>query len=262
MLNNTVDSIKKTKHKKLITMITAYDYLFAKIFDGKVDIILVGDSLNHSFNGKNDTLDITLDEMIYHAKAVCRGAKESMVVFDMPFGYYATKEEALKNAIKVYKSCNISAIKIEGGIEKADIVKALVDEKISVMGHIGLMPQAVRLDGGYKIKGKSEEEEQRLIKDAQAIESAGAFCIVCEGVKKEVATNIAKAVEIPIIGIGSGNEVDGQVLVWSDAFGFFREFKPKFVRRYCDGAEIIEKALLQYVNDVREKKFPSDEESY
>ncbi len=262
MANNTVESIKSRKNGSPIVMITAYDYLFAKIFDGKVDIILVGDSLNHSFNGKDDTLSITIEEMIYHTKAVCRGAKDSLIVFDMPFGYYSTKDEALKSAIKVFKESGASAIKIEGGKEKAEIIKSLIEEKISVMGHIGLMPQALRRDGGYKIKGKNQNEEDMLIEDAKALEDAGVFCIVCEGVKRDVATKITQSVNIPVIGIGSGNGVDGQVLVWSDAFGFFRDFKPKFVRRYLDGAQQVEEALERYIDDVKSGDFPNISESY
>lgn len=258
----TVNGIKASKNYKVLSMVTAYDSLFAKLFDGIVDIVLVGDSLNMSFNGEADTISATLDIMIYHSKAVVKGAKNSFVVCDMPFGTYTDKELALKNAIRVYQESGVDAVKIEGGENRAEIVKYLSDNSIAVMGHIGLMPQFVRSEGGYKVKGKNEEELNQLIKDAQAIERAGAFAIVLEGVKSEVAKEITQAVKIPIIGIGAGVDVDGQVLVWSDMFGFFEDFKPKFVREYLNGAELIKEALKKYVNDVESKTFPSSGESY
>lgn len=262
MGNNTVDTIKKRKNKRPITMITAYDYLFASLFDSKVDMILVGDSLSMSFGGDRDTLSITLEQMLYHTKAVCKGARESLVVFDMPFGYYESQKSALKNAMKVYKKSDAKAIKIEGGREKSKIVSALVNEKIAVMGHIGLMPQCVRADGGYKIKGKVESEEQKLLDDAKALEDSGAFALVLEGIRGEVAAKITNSISIPTIGIGSGVETDGQVLVWSDMLGFFKEFKPKFVREYLDGATLVESAILRYVDDVTNRNFPGKEETY
>jgi 3-methyl-2-oxobutanoate hydroxymethyltransferase len=243
-------------------MVTAYDYLFAKLFDGSVDIILVGDSLNMSFGGESDTLSASLEVMIYHSKAVVKGAKNSFVVCDMPFGTYTNKEIALENAIRVYQETSVDAIKIEGGENRANIVKYLTDNSIAVMGHIGLMPQFVRSEGGYKVKGKSDEETEQLLRDAKAIEEAGAFAIVLEGVKSDVATKIAKSVKVPVIGIGAGSEVDGQVLVWSDMLGFFEDFKPKFVREYLNGAELVKASIKQYVNDVENRTFPSDKESY
>ena len=257
----TVDLIKKMKNKEKIVMITAYDALFAKMFDAKVEMILVGDSLNMSFFGKEDTLSATMEQMIYHTKAVCNGAKKSLVVFDMPFGSYANKKLALKNAIKVYKKTDASAVKIEGGKDRAKIVKHLVKNSIAVVGHIGLMPQYVRSEGGYKIK-KDETDLQRLIEDAKAIQEAGAFCLVIEGVKSEFAKKITNEVSIPTIGIGAGPNTDGQVLVWSDMFGFFEDFKPKFVKRYMQGASLVKEALDRYVNEVKTKEFPSREYEY
>lgn len=257
----TIDSIKKAKNNQKLVMITAYDALFAKLFED-VDIILVGDSLNMSFAGKNDTLSASLEQMIYHTNAVAMGAKNSFIICDMPFGTYTTKEEALKNAIEVYRQTPCDAIKIEGGSNKADIIKHLCDNGIAVCGHIGLLPQAFRSEGGYKIKGKDKEDESRLIEDAKTIESAGAFCIVIEGVRADVASKVAQSVNIPLIGIGSGSGVDGQVLVWSDMFGLYSEFKPKFVRTYLDGAKIFKDALHNYINDVRSRDFPSNSESY
>ncbi len=258
----TVDTIKKRKNETPIVMITAYDALFAKIFDDYADIILVGDSLNMIFNAKEDTLSATLDMMIYHTNAVCQGAKRALVVLDMPFGTYSCKKEALKNAVKVYKKTKADAVKIEGGAEKADIIRYLTRNSIAVMGHIGLMPQHVRNEGGYKVKGKDENDVQRLIKDALAVENAGAFALVVEGVKPEAAKEITKAVKIPTIGIGAGAETDGQVLVWSDMLGFFEDFKPKFVKRYLEGAKLVREAVERYANEVKERKFPDSEHSY
>ncbi|MDC0933790.1 3-methyl-2-oxobutanoate hydroxymethyltransferase, partial [Arcobacteraceae bacterium] len=238
------------------------DALFASLFDKEVDFILVGDSLNMSFGGNSDTLGISMDNMIYHTKAVCNGAKNTFVICDMPFGTYIDIDTAFQNAMKVYQETSADAVKIEGGVSKAHIVKHLTDNSIAVVGHIGLMPQNVRSEGGYKIKGKDALNIQSLIEDAKAIEKAGAFCIVLEGVKPDAAKLITESVTVPIIGIGAGLDVDGQVLVWSDMLGFFDEFKPKFVRRYLDGANRVKQSVRQYVKDVSEKKFPSDEEIY
>ncbi len=258
----TVDTIKKMKNKTPIVMITAYDALFAKLFDKEADIILVGDSLNMTFLGKSDTLSATLDMMIYHTNAVSMGAKRALIVLDMPFGSYANKKDALKNAIKVYKNSPADAVKLEGGREKAKIIEHLTKNSIAVMGHIGLMPQSVRNEGGYKVKGKEEENIKSLIKDAKAIEEAGAFALVVEGVKPKAAKEITKAVSIPTIGIGAGAETDGQVLVWSDMLGFFEDFKPKFVKKYLNGAELVKKAIEEYAIEVRERKFPTSEYCY
>jgi 3-methyl-2-oxobutanoate hydroxymethyltransferase len=257
-----ITKIIKAKNNKKLTVITAYDALFAKLFEEIADIILVGDSLNMSFAGKPDTLSATLDQMIYHAIAVCTGAAKAFVVVDMPFGTYINKDEALKNAVKVYQETNAAAIKIEGGEDKADIIKHLTSNSIAVMGHIGLMPQYVRSEGGYKVRGKTEEDTEQLIRDAIAIEKAGAFSIVIEGVMSDAAKKITEAVSIPTIGIGAGNVTDGQVLVWSDMLGLFEEFKPKFVRHYLDGATLVKNAVLNYKSDVQNKTFPSKEEEY
>lgn len=258
----TISSIKKAKGNIPISVITAYDALFAKLFDTKVDMILVGDSLNMSFNNKPDTLSATMDIMLYHTKAVCQGATDTFIICDMPFGTYTNEKEALKNASRVYQETHAHAVKIEGGKERAHIIKALTQNSIAVVGHIGLMPQFVRSEGGYIVKGKSKEEEQKLIEDAKAIEEAGAFCIVIEGVKADVAKKITEAISIPTIGIGAGNQTDGQVLVWSDMFGFFNEFQPKFVKRYMDGASLIQDALDAYIQDVQTRKFPAQEHTY
>jgi 3-methyl-2-oxobutanoate hydroxymethyltransferase len=258
----SVSSLKSKKNKEKIVMLTAYDALFAKIFDGNVDILLVGDSLNMSFAAKPDTLSATVDQMIYHTKMVCAGAPNTFVVCDMPFGSYVDEPTALKNCIRVYQETQADAVKIEGGSERASIVRTLTQNSIAVMGHIGLMPQFVRSEGGYKVKGKDEFSIHKLIADAEEIERAGAFAIVVEGVKPEAAKAISKAINIPTIGIGAGSDVDGQVLVWSDMFGLNNEFKPKFVRTYLNGFEIFENGVKEYANDVKSGNFPSKDEEY
>lgn len=258
----TVDTIRKMKGKEPITMVTAYDALFAKLFDGSVEMILVGDSLNMSFSGKPDTLSANMELMIYHTKAVCMGAKLPLIVLDMPFGSYTSKQLAIKNSIRAYRETDAQAVKIEGGAERAEIIKTLTDSSVAVMGHIGLMPQFVRSEGGYKVRGKDAQDVEKLIADAKAIEAAGAFAIVVEGVKAEAAKAITEAVSIPTIGIGAGADTDGQVLVWSDMFGFFEDFKPKFVKRYLEGGKLIRDALGDFVDDVKSRKFPSDEFTY
>ncbi len=258
-MKNTLSRLYK---KDKLTMITAYDALFAKLFDDIADIILVGDSLNMSFFGESDTLSATIDQMIYHTKAVCNGAKKAYIVTDMPFGTYNTPQKALENAIRIYKETKADAVKLEGGEEKAKTIKLLSDNAIAVVGHIGLMPQFSRSEGGYKVKGKDEISREKLLRDAKAIEEAGAVMLVIEGVKEEVAKEITKSVSIPTIGIGAGRYTKGQVLVWSDMLGFFDEFKPKFVRRYLDGAEIVRSAVRKYKDDVISGKFPGEEEIY
>ena len=258
----TLSTIAKMKGVEPIAMVTAYDALFAKLFNDHVDMILVGDSLNMSFFGQEDTLSATMDQMIYHTQAVCNGASLPLIVLDMPFGSYVNEEMAIQNATRAYRETKAQAVKIEGGKERANIVKALTKNSIAVLGHIGLMPQFLRSDGGYKIRGKSEADIKELIEDAKALEAAGAFAIVIEGVKSEAAKAITEAVSIPTIGIGAGVYTDGQVLVWSDMFGFFEAFKPKFVKQYFDGASQIRESLKQYVQEVKNQTFPSKEYTY
>ena len=258
----TLTTISKMKGIEPITMVTAYDALFAQLFDGEVEMLLVGDSLNMSFFGKEDTLSATMDQMIYHTKAVCNGAKLPLIVLDMPFGSYTSPEIAVKNATRVYRETNAQAVKIEGGKERVSIVEALVNNSIAVLGHIGLMPQFLRSDGGYKIRGKDQDDIDSLVADARALEKAGVFAIVVEGVKSEAAKAITEAVSVPTIGIGAGNSTDGQVLVWSDMFGFFESFKPKFVKQYIDGAKQIREGLESYRNEVKGREFPSEEYTY
>jgi len=258
----TLSTIAGMKGVEPITMVTAYDALFAKLFDGEVEMILVGDSLNMSFLGKEDTLSATMDQMIYHTQAVCNGASLPLVVLDMPFGTYTSPEVALKNATRAYQETNAQAVKIEGGKERAHIVEALTQNSIAVLGHIGLMPQFLRSEGGYKVRGKDQADIDVLIEDAKALEKAGVFAIVVEGVKEEAAKAITNAVSVPTIGIGAGNSTDGQVLVWSDMFGFFETFKPKFVKQYFDGAKQIRKGIEMYRNEVKGREFPSEEYTY
>ncbi|MRI58783.1 MAG: 3-methyl-2-oxobutanoate hydroxymethyltransferase [Epsilonproteobacteria bacterium] len=258
MKQQTITSIQAKKGKEPIVMITAYDALFAKLFAPHVDIILVGDSLNMVFAGRPDTLSASMDQMIYHTQAVCAGAPHSFILFDMPYGSYVDKEKALKNAIKAYKQTCADAVKLEGGAEKASIIAHLTQNGIAVCGHIGLMPQHVRGAGGYKVV----KDKQKLLDDAKALEDAGVFALILEGVKADIAADVTASVDVPVIGIGAGKDVDGQVLVWSDMLGFFTDFQPKFVRRYLNGADLAQEALKQYAQDVRTKRFPSEDESY
>jgi 3-methyl-2-oxobutanoate hydroxymethyltransferase len=258
----TLSTIAKMKGKEPITMVTAYDALFAQLFDGEVEMILVGDSLNMSFFGKEDTLSATMDQMIYHTQAVCNGAKLACIVFDMPFGSYTTPEVALENATRVYRETCAQMVKVEGGKEKAPIVRTLSENGIAVVAHIGLMPQHVRSEGGYKVRGKDETDIKALIEDALELQAAGAAIVLVEGVKAEAAQRITEALNVPTIGIGAGNTTDGQVLVWSDMFGFFEAFTPKFVKQYCDGAKEVRQGLEQYVAEVKSRAFPDEDHSY
>ena len=258
----TITSVKNAKGNTPLVMITAYDALFASLFQESCDMILVGDSLNMSFAGCEDTLSATMEQMIYHTKAVCKGAENSFVICDMPFGTYTNKEDALRNSIRVFQETSADSVKIEGGREKAEIVEHLTSNGIAVCGHIGLLPQSVRSEGGYKVKGKTNAECLSLINDARAIEDAGAFCMVIEGVKAEVAQEVAKSVDIPVIGIGAGANVDGQVLVFSDMLGLFEEFTPKFVKKYMDGASLVREAVSGYAGEVQRRVFPTEDHTY
>ena len=258
----SVTSIRNAKGGTPLVMITAYDALFARLFEPIADIILVGDSLNMSFAGRPDTLSATMEQMLYHTKAVCNGAPGSFVICDMPFGSYTSCERALDNATEVYRQTDADAVKIEGGRDKADVIAHLTANGIAVCGHIGLLPQAVRGEGGYKVKGKDEANVLSLIEDAKAVEAAGAFCIVLEGVKADAAARIAGAVGIPIVGIGAGSSVDGQVLVFSDMLGLYEPFVPKFVKQYMNGAEAVKAAVSQYKEEVSSRTFPAQEHTY
>ena len=241
-----------------IVMITAYDALFARLFDESAVIVLVGDSLNMSFGGKDSTIDISVDEMIYHAKAVKRGLKHAYMVVDMPFASCATPELAVKNCAKVCQQTLCDAIKIEGGAELAPTIKLLKSAGIAVVAHIGLKPQHSVREGGFVVC----RDESTALSDAKALEDAGAAMLLIEGTLSHIAAKIASSTNIPVISIGAGASTDGQVLVWSDMLGFFTDFKPKFVRRYMDGAQLVKQAVANYADDVRNGKFPTKEHEY
>ena len=249
---------------KRITMMTAYDVAFARIVDqAGIDMILVGDSLGMVMLGYPTTVPVTMDDMVRHAAAVSRGAKHAVLLGDMPFGSYQTsREDALRNASRFLKEAGMDAVKLEGGHEVVDTVRALVENGIAVMGHVGLTPQRVAQFGGFKVQAKSADAAQRLIDDCVALEQAGCFSIVIESVPAPVAALATERVGIPTIGIGAGVQCDGQVLVLHDALGLFGEFKPKFAKRYVDlGAAALE-ALREYDREVREGTFPTPEHSF
>lgn len=258
----TLFEMKKRGEK--IAMLTAYDFLMAKLLDESgIDIILVGDSLGNVFQGHETTLPVTVEDMIYHAKAVCRGIKRAMVVVDMPFlSYQVSPEEAVKNCGRVLKETCAEGVKLEGGGEIIDVVRKLTSVGIPVMGHLGLTPQSIHKFGGYNVRGVEENEAEKILNDAKALESAGAFAIVLEKIPSELAKRVTSSVSIPTIGIGAGPSCDGQVLVVYDMLGLFEEFKPKFVRRYAELAQIIREAFKNYISDVKTGKFPSESESY
>ncbi len=259
----TADFLEKKKRGEKITVLTAYDYLTAKIVDSAgVDAILVGDSLGMVALGYKNTIPVTLEEMIHHTKAVVRGRKNAMVIFDMPFLSYQTGiRDAVLNAGKALKETGCDAVKIEGGVEQAETIKALVDAGIPVMGHIGLQPQSVNVYGGYKLRGKGKERE-KVIADAKAVEEAGAFAVVLEKIPAELAREITEMLKIPTIGIGAGKYCDGQVLVFHDMVGLFEDFKPRFVKRYAELGKLAREAVEAFIREVREGKFPGEEHSY
>jgi 3-methyl-2-oxobutanoate hydroxymethyltransferase len=254
--------------KEKISVLTAYDYTMARILDrAGVDVILVGDSASNVFAGHSTTLPITIEEMIYHAKAVVKGVQDesnrAMVVVDMPFmSYQISGDEALRNAGKIMKEHGCDALKLEGGMIIADTVKRITDVGIPVMGHLGLMPQSIYKYGSYKVRAEEEQEAEQLLEDARILEKSGAFAIVLEKIPTALAAEVTSSLTIPTIGIGAGVECDGQVLVINDILGLNREFHPRFVRQYADLNTVIENAVKMYVHDVREKNFPSQEESY
>ncbi|MEI7542968.1 MAG: 3-methyl-2-oxobutanoate hydroxymethyltransferase [bacterium] len=260
----TAPQITRLKSKTKIVMLTAYDYLMASYLEKTgVDIILVGDSLGMVFLGYKDTLEVTVEDVIYHVKAVKRGATHTMIVADMPFmSYQESVRVAIKNAGQLMKVSGASAVKLEGGTEICPQIKALVKIGIPVMGHIGLQPQSVNLYGGYPVQGVNEKDIERLIVEAKALEKAGVFALVVEKVLSKTTALITAAVKIPVIGIGSGPHCDGQVLVTQDLLGAFEDFTPKFVKKYANVAGHSTKALKNFISDVRSKKFPSKKYFY
>jgi 3-methyl-2-oxobutanoate hydroxymethyltransferase len=264
-VKNTVMTFKQAKAEgKKLSMLTAYDYSMAKIIDESgVHGILIGDSLGMVVKGEEDTLSVTMEEVIYHTKAVKRGAKNALVVSDMPFlSYQVSIEQAVLNAGRLVKEGGASAVKLEGGANVAAQVKAIVDAQIPVMGHIGLTPQSVNAFGGFKVQGKSEAAAKQLIEDAVLLEKAGAFSIVLEGIPEKVAELITKAVSIPTIGIGAGKHCDGQILVYQDMLGMFSDFVPKFVKQYANLGTIMKEAIGSYVTEVQEGVFPEEKHTF
>jgi 3-methyl-2-oxobutanoate hydroxymethyltransferase len=261
----TINQIKEMEQKgEKIAMLTAYDYPTAKIIDGiGIPLILVGDSLGMVVLGYESTIPVTMEEMLHHTKAVVRGAKQAMVVGDMPFmTYHVSVEDALRNATRFIQEGGAQAVKLEGGITVAEKVRRIVECGIPVMGHIGLTPQSIHQLGGFKVQGKTPEAAARLLKDAQALEQAGAFAIVLETVPAQLASLITQTMSIPTIGIGSGADCDGQVQVISDILGSFTDFVPKHAKQYAKLADIMSNAIAQYFKEVKAGTFPTDKQSY
>jgi 3-methyl-2-oxobutanoate hydroxymethyltransferase len=252
---------QKKERGEPITMLTAYDYPTAMAIDkAGIDSILVGDSLAMVVLGYENTLPVTMEEMLHHARAVARGAKNSMLIGDMPFmSYQVSVEDAVRNAGRFIQQANMDAIKLEGGRERADAVRAIVGAGIPVMGHLGLTPQSVHQLGGFRAQGKTASAAKRLLEDAQILEEAGAFSIVLESVPARLAEFISKKISIPTIGIGAGLGCDGQVLVTHDLLGLFERFTPKFVKKYANLHEVMNKAFTEYIDDIETKKFPAPE---
>lgn len=247
-----------------ISMLTAYDYSMAKIIDSAgIDVILVGDSAANVMAGFETTVPITLDNMIYHARSVTRAVKRALVIVDLPFGtYQGNSKEALASAIRIMKEAEADAIKIEGGEEILESVNRILSAGIPVMGHLGLTPQSIHKYGTYTVRAKEKEEARKLIRDAHLLEDAGCFGIVLEKIPAELGEQVASELKIPIIGIGAGNGVDGQVLVIHDMLGITNEFSPRFLRRYADLHSIITGAVSGYIEDVKSGDFPNDQEQY
>lgn len=253
----------KSKGEK-ISMLTAYDFSMGKLIDqAGVDVILVGDSASNVMAGHETTLPITLDNMIYHAASVIRGVKRSLVVVDLPFGsYQGNSKEALMSSIRIMKESGAHAVKMEGGVEIIESVNRIVSSGIPVMGHLGLMPQSIYKYGTYVVRAKEDEEAEKLLSDAKELENAGCFAIVLEKIPASLATQVAESVTIPVIGIGAGGGVDGQVLVSHDMLGITQEFSPRFLRRYHNLGEEIVAAVSSYVADVKTNDFPNEKEQY
>ncbi|MGX1929070.1 3-methyl-2-oxobutanoate hydroxymethyltransferase [Flagellimonas sp. 2504JD4-2] len=261
----TVKSLIEMKQNgEKISMLTSYDYSMAKIVDAaNVDVILVGDSASNVIAGHETTLPITLDQMIYHASSVVRAAKRALVVVDIPFGsYQSDSKEALRSAIRIMKESGAHAVKVEGGSEIKQSVSRILEAGIPVMGHLGLTPQSIYKFGTYTVRAKEEEEAQKLKEDAKTLEELGCFGIVLEKIPAKLAKEVAESVSVPIIGIGAGNGVDGQVLVVHDLLGMTHEFNPRFLRRYMNLYEDMGNAISQYVDDVKSRDFPNDNEQY
>ena len=259
---NSLQEMKQNGEK--ISMLTAYDYTLAKIVDeGGVDVILVGDSASNVMAGHETTLPITLDQMIYHAASVVRAVDRALIVADMPFGtYQGNSKEALSSAIRIMKEAGAHSVKLEGGSEIIESIERILTAGIPVMGHLGLTPQSIYRFGTYTVRAKEKEEAAKLLEDAKLLEKSGCFAIVLEKVPASLAKKVTESINIPVIGIGAGSGVDGQVLVLHDMIGMTHEFSPRFLRRYLNLFEDIKNAVGQYVSDVKSSDFPNEKEQY
>lgn len=273
MSTNTVDNKRKVTTARVaemkqraekIAMLTAYDYSMARLLDDAgIDMILVGDSASNVMAGNVTTLPITLDQMIYHAQCVSKGVNRALVVCDLPFGsYQGNSKEALASAIRIMKESGAEAVKLEGGAEIAESVQRILSAGIPVMGHLGLTPQSINKFGTYAVRAKEEAEAEKLINDAKLLEELGCFSLVLEKIPAALAEKVAKSLSIPVIGIGAGGGVDGQVLVMQDMLGINKGFSPKFLRRYADLATVINDAVSHYIEDVKSHDFPNENEQY
>lgn len=264
MKNTSVTFKESKKNGEKLTMLTAYDYTTAKLLDESgVDSILVGDSLGMVVLGYDDTLSVTMEDMIHHSSAVARGAKNALVITDMPFMSYQTSVyDAVVNAGRLVKEGKAQAVKLEGGIEFCEHIKAIVKASIPVCAHIGLTPQSINAFGGFKVQGKGKEEAQRLLDEARAVEEAGAFAVVLECVPAKLAKKISESISIPTIGIGAGAGCDGQVLVYQDMLAMYSDFKPKFVKQYAQIGSVMKDAFKQYISEVKSGAFPSEEHTF
>lgn len=261
----TTHSLQEMKRNgEKIAMLTAYDFSFAKLIDkANIDIILVGDSASNVMAGHETTLPITLDEMIYHAKSVVKGANRCLVVVDLPFGsYQGNSKKALESAIRIMKESGAHAVKLEGGSEVEDSIRRIIESGVPVMGHLGLTPQSIYKFGTYTVRAKQIDEIKKLKDDIKKLEKAGCFAVVLEKIPAKLAKEITKSVKIPIIGIGAGSDVDGQVLVMHDMLGMNMKFNPRFLRRYSNLSEIIDEAVKKYIVDVKNNSFPNQDEEY
>ncbi len=261
----TTHQLQEMKNRgEKIAMLTAYDFSMAKIIDGAgIDVILVGDSASNVMAGYETTLPITLDQMIYHAASVVRAAKRALVVVDLPFGtYQGSSGEALRSSIRIMKESGAHAVKLEGGSEVKDSVERILSAGIPVMGHLGLTPQSIYKFGTYTVRAKEEAEAKKLVEDAKMLERCGCFGMVLEKIPASLAKEVSHSVHIPTIGIGAGPHADGQVLVMQDMLGITQEFKPRFLRRYADLHSVVTNAVGKYINDIKLKDFPNDQEQY
>jgi 3-methyl-2-oxobutanoate hydroxymethyltransferase len=261
----TTHQLQEMKHRgEKIAMLTAYDFSMARILDGAgIDVLLVGDSASNVMAGHETTLPITLDHMIYHAASVVRAVKRALVVVDIPFGYYqGNSSEALRSAIRIMKESGAHAVKVEGGSEIKESVSRILSAGVPVMGHLGLTPQSIFKFGTYTVRAKEEAEAKKLVEDAQLLQDCGCFALVLEKIPASLAKQVAESVSIPVIGIGAGSQIDGQVLVMQDMLGITQDFKPRFLRRYADLNSIITSAVGQYIEDVKTQDFPNEGEQY